>query len=132
MDMTTITKIAFYDPATDEYYCGEKDFQKVIFKKDISKAKLYTGNDPFFVDGFNHVSALSARKLICIDVEISFNPIKINNNITSIKIFNKLNKLYEKFKPLDEIASIDVDNLSEKDYQLWKKLRRQIKELESC
>lgn len=129
--MTSITKIAFYDPATDEYYCGEEGFQKLIFKDDVSKAKLYTGNSPDFTDVFGYVKAVSRRNLICIDVELTFNPIKVDNKITSTKIATKLAKLRAKFDPLDSIASIDVDNLSEKDYQTWKKLRRQIKELET-
>ena len=129
--MTTITKIAFYDPATDEYYCSEEGFQKLIFKSDISKAKLYTVNSPDFTGVFGYIKAVSRRAIICIDVELTFKPIKVDNKITSTKVAAKLAKLRAKFDPLDAIASIDVDNLSEKDYQTWKKLRQQIKELET-
>lgn len=129
--MTTVTKIAFYDPATDEYYCGEEYFQKLIFKTEVSKAKLYTGNSPDFTKVFSYVKTVSKRSLICIDVELTFKPIKVNNQITTTKIAAKLAKLRAKFDPLDAIATIDIDNLSEKDYQDWKKLRRQINELES-
>lgn len=128
--MTTVTKIAFYDPATDEYYCGEKDFQKLSFKKDISKAKLYTGNDSSFAEGFNYVNIVSKRELICIDVEVTFDPIKIESSKPGQIFTKKLEKLYKEFDPLNKIAEIDVDNLSEKDYQQWKKLRHQIADLE--
>lgn len=127
--MSTITKIAFYDPATDEYYCGEQYYQKLSFKDDISKAKLYTGNSPDFTSGFNYVKSVSQRNLICIDVEVSFNPIKIDNNIVGSKISDKIDKIRSKFDPLDVIAKKDVDDLSEKDYQQWKKMRNQLREL---
>lgn len=127
--MSTITKIAFYDPESDEYYCGEQYFQKLSFKDDITKAKLYTGNSPDFTSGFQYVKAVSKRNLICIDVEVSFNPIKVDNQAVSSKMANKVTKIREKFAPLDAVAKIDVDNLSEKDYQMWKKLRNQLREL---
>ena len=126
--MSTVTKIAFYDPASDEFYQHE-GYDKPVFTADISKAKLYTGNSPDFTSGFNYVKAVSKRNLICIDVELTFNPNKIDNNAVTTKIDGKIAKIRSKFDPLNSVAEIDVDNLSEKDYQLWKKLRNQLREL---
>lgn len=127
--MGSVIKIAFYDPSTDEFYCGEQGFQKLIFSKEISKAKLYTGNSPDFSDIFNYVKLVSKRNVICIDVEISFNPIKIDNQLASTKISDKISKIRERYDPLDAIAKIDVDKLSEKDWKTWKSLRNQLRDL---
>jgi hypothetical protein len=128
-DMNSVTKIAFYDSNTDEFYCGENGFQKLIFSSDVTKAKLYTGNSHDFVESFQYVKTVSQRNIICIDVELTLRPVKIDNHAVSNIVDKKIEKLRSKYDPLNAIAEIEVDNLSEKEYREWKLLRSKLRDL---
>lgn len=123
--MSTITKIAFYDPTTEKFYSGERGIQ-ILFTDDITKAKLYTGEAYDFNDIFNYVQLHSKKMLECIDVDITYAPNIGSTHLADSKINERRNKLQAEFDILDAEATLDIESMPEPRWRRWKKLKRDL------
>ena len=112
-------KLAFVDVDTGEYYY-EDSFGVLKFTSDIDKAKVYLANKQV-EEYFEYVEHNSQRKLKIVEIELSRRLVGDSNFLANV--WAEKEKRYFK---LAEQAEKDIDEMSDAEYKLYKKLKREL------
>lgn len=119
--MTELTKIAFVDSDTGEFYRDTKE-DAHRFTDDITRAQLYHERKEIR-QFFNVIADASGRNLKCVEVKVEFS---VRGDSDYLDRIEKQidDQDWATYKKLNQEAEKDVDAMSEKDFRAWRSLRR--------
>jgi hypothetical protein len=114
----SVIKLAFYDKATGEYYVRDM-FGKLEFSTNIEDARLYVTRKEV-IEYLDYVQYNSKRTLSVVEVEVSRRFVGESNIVSEV---NEAKQIL--FNTLAAQAENDVDAMSEEDFKMYKKLKRE-------
>ncbi len=115
----SVIKLAFYDKATGEYYVRDM-FGKFEFSIDVEDARLYASRKEV-IEYLDYIQYNSKRTLSVVEVEVSRRVVGESNIVSEV---NEANKIL--FNTLSAQAENDIDAMSEADFKMYKKLKREL------
>lgn len=125
--MATLTKIAFVDIDTGEFYRDTKqDVHR--FTDDVTRAQLYHERKEIR-QFFRVIGTESGRDLKCVEVKVEFLVCGDSDYIDWIEK-QQADQDWAAYEKLNQKAEKDVDAMSEKDFRAWRGLRKKFRNRE--
>lgn len=115
----SVIKLAFYDKATGEYYVRDM-FGKLEFSTEVDAAKLYVSRKEV-IEWLDYVQYNSKRTLSIVEVEVTR---RVGGESNIVSEVNEAKRIM--FDALSTQAEQDVDAMSEADFKMYKKLKREL------
>jgi nucleotidyltransferase/DNA polymerase involved in DNA repair len=117
-----IKKIAIQDSSTGEFYIGGEWLAKSPeFSLEISKSKLYLDRSELY-DIYDYLCDQTHRPLQLLEVSVSYSVVGVSDYLE-----RRDSKIKKEFEKLNQLAEKDIDAMTEKQYQRWRKLRSQLR-----
>lgn len=126
--MNELTKIAFVDADTGEFYRDTKEYDDDRFTDDITRAKLYHERKEIR-QYFDVIANYSGRNLKCVEVKVEFSVCGDSDYLDRVE--KQIDDQdWATYKKLNQESEKDVDAMSEKDFRTWRSLRRKFRNRE--
>jgi tetrahydromethanopterin S-methyltransferase subunit H len=116
-----VIKLAFFDKSTGEYYVRDM-FGKLEFSTEVDDAKLYATRKAI-LEYLDYVQYNSKRTLSVVEVEVTRRVVGESNIVSEV---NEAKQIL--FNTLSTQVENDVDAMSEADFKMYKKLKRELQQ----